>query len=277
MEDVLLAFIDPLIGGALIAGVGSFFGGERANQKNLEMQKDQQRFNREEAMRATAETKVMQQNAMDFSRQEAQTQMAFQEKMSNTAYQRAMNDMREAGLNPMLAFQQGGANAPMGASGSASGGSGTAGNSGAARMEDSLGKGVSSALDFARYKREMASADSQIALNNAAKASAEAQEKLNLANAKQTETTNKALQNQMGAIKSKAQLDEASSKLNLDLLNFDAILNRANTAAGIIPSAKSLFRGKGGGGSSPGKKMDDYHGKKWIPVYPGQYGTKSLP
>jgi hypothetical protein len=46
---------------------------------------------------------------------EAQKNRNFQADMSNTSYQRAMADMRQAGLNPMLAFSQGGASTPGGA------------------------------------------------------------------------------------------------------------------------------------------------------------------
>lgn len=52
-----------------------------------------------------------------FSASQASTNREFQAEQSKTAYQRAVKDMRKAGLNPILAARLGGASTPPGAMG----------------------------------------------------------------------------------------------------------------------------------------------------------------
>jgi len=58
---------------------------------------------------------VGQKDANATNMQLASNQMDFQREMSNTSYQRAVADMKKAGLSPMLAYSQGGASSPGGA------------------------------------------------------------------------------------------------------------------------------------------------------------------
>jgi len=106
---------------ALIGAGGSILGGLIGSAGVA----DRNRMQMEQAQNATVASKEM-----------AYAQQLFQEGMSNTAYQRAMKDMKAAGLNPILAYQQGGASSPAGAMGQAA----------QAQLEnemEALGEGVS--------------------------------------------------------------------------------------------------------------------------------------
>lgn len=170
--------------------------------------------------------------ANQMSQGNAREQMEFQREMSNTAYQRAMADMKAAGLNPMLAYQQGGATSPSGASGSVT----------SATMENEIGAAVGSATEMRRLRKELESAESGIKLNEATEQYQKAQRKLSESNAKATDLQNKALSLQMPAIQQKAKIDYKRGLMDERFLEYDAIGDRVKAATGIISNAAGVAR-----------------------------------
>lgn len=147
MPFPLLAAAIPAIG-SIVGGLFSQAGQDSANQTNLEV---------------------------------ANNQMAFQERMSSTAYQRATADMRAAGINPMLAYMQGGASSPAGA--------GATMQNAQAGLGSALSEGISSAMSAVQLSKQLKLMDAQIDKTNSEKYGQDIENHLNLTGTGETDSS----------------------------------------------------------------------------------------
>lgn len=159
------------IAGALIGGGLSYFGAQstnKANQaiassagaKNVAMMREGHTFSNIQARQAERFTTKANTKSWLRSNVAARRQERFQTEMSNTQFQRGMIDMRRAGLNPILAYAQGGAGTPSGAMAGAPSGQGVAASASSAQqpvipMANELEAGVSSAKQNIRLTQEI--------------------------------------------------------------------------------------------------------------------------
>lgn len=110
------------------------------NQQQERLMQAQMEFSTQSAERANAFQQSMWEKTAEYNAAQAKLQRDWDERMASTAYQRTMADMKAAGLNPILAYQQGASSFGSGASASvSSGGASQAATPGASAASGSVG------------------------------------------------------------------------------------------------------------------------------------------
>lgn len=192
----------------------------------------------------------------------ADKQMNFQERMSNSAYQRAVADMRAAGLNPALAYSNGGASSPSGAMAQLQAerpGDVAAGLFNTAKSVGSFMAGqanISADTDLKQSSSKLNAAQEQVADVQAQKITANAKEsesntelnKQMLAKAredtKRSEADAKKAEIEASVRAAEAPAEKKHAKYSEYLAPLDAFIDRIRNAIGAVTGAKGVFNSR---------------------------------
>lgn len=118
------------IAGPLLGGVADIYSARTAAKNTRANQERNYDWEDSQRVHSNAFEVAQQEKNFQFQKDHQRRSMDYNKSMSDTAWERGVQDMRKAGLNPALAFSQGGASAPQVSGGGGASARGIAGKGG---------------------------------------------------------------------------------------------------------------------------------------------------
>lgn len=198
------------LAGGLVGGLFDLGSTMMTNSANKAAADKAMLFNLREAREARSFQQGLFNASLQFNADEASRNRAFQEHMASTQYSRAVGDMKNAGLNPMLAYSQGGNSAPSGAQASAPGASTPGGGGGVSYVAQKM-NGALVGATLAKALAEVKLINNQAAKVGAEKALVE--EQTNVANTQAVLNTASAAQASQNTSRMALEMEKMLSEI----------------------------------------------------------------